>query len=63
MPCGYDLEKAEAERASLLDVPELAHASRIVAVDGDAFFSRPGPRVVDGVEALAALLHPEAFPN
>jgi iron complex transport system substrate-binding protein len=63
MPCGYDLEKAEAERASLLDVPELANASRIVAVDGDAFFSRPGPPVVDGVEALAALLHQEAFPT
>ncbi|HZN15264.1 MAG TPA: cobalamin-binding protein [Acidimicrobiales bacterium] len=62
MPCGYDLEKAAAEGASLRDIPELAAVPRIVAVDGDAYFSRPGPRVVDGVETLAALLHPTALP-
>jgi iron complex transport system substrate-binding protein len=34
----------------------------VVAVDGSSYFNRPGPRVVDGVELLAALLHPEAAP-
>nr|MBA3654786.1 ABC transporter substrate-binding protein [Actinomycetota bacterium] len=63
MPCGYDLASAAAEGRTLLDVPELAAAARIVAVDGDAFFSRPGPRVVDGVEALAGVLHPDALPS
>jgi iron complex transport system substrate-binding protein len=62
MPCGYDLAKATAEGRGLLDVPELAGASRIWAVDGDALFSRPGPRVVEGVEALAGVLHPDAMP-
>ena len=33
------------------------------AVDANAYFSRPGPRLVDGVELLAHLLHPEAYPD
>jgi iron complex transport system substrate-binding protein len=60
MPCGYDLARAAEEGRTLASVPELAGARLMVAVDGDAFFSRPGPRVVDGVEILASLLHPDA---
>ena len=60
MPCGYDLARAAEEGRSLIGRPEFGDAS-LVAVDGDAFFSRPGPRVVDGVEILAALLHPDVF--
>jgi iron complex transport system substrate-binding protein len=62
MPCGYDLERAAAEGRALVEVPALADVARIVAVDGDALFSRPGPRVVDGVEVLAAVLHPDVMP-
>jgi iron complex transport system substrate-binding protein len=62
MPCGYDLAKAAAEGRGLLEVPELAGARHIWAVDGDALFSRPGPRVVEGIEVLAAALHPGAVP-
>jgi iron complex transport system substrate-binding protein len=58
-PCGFDLEGAVAQAASFLERPEATRLGRIVAVDANAFFSRPGPRVVDGVELLAALLHPE----
>jgi iron complex transport system substrate-binding protein len=63
MPCGYDLQAA-AEEASrtLLTRPELAGVGAIVAVDASAFFSRPGPRLVDGVEILAAALHPGQLP-
>ena len=57
MPCGYDLERAQAELASVRAVPELAGVPHIVAVDGDSYFSRPGPRVVEGVEILAELLN------
>jgi iron complex transport system substrate-binding protein len=57
-PCGFDLEGA-IDHASFLDRPDVAQLGRIVAVDANAFFSRPGPRVVDGVELLAELLHPE----
>jgi iron complex transport system substrate-binding protein len=58
-PCGFDLDGAIAQSASFLDQPATTLLGRIVAVDANAFFSRPGPRVVDGVELLADLLHPE----
>lgn len=63
MPCGYDLDAAVAEGEGLLDREELRTAHRIYAVDATGYFSRPGPRVVDGVELLAWALHPEAFPE
>ena len=63
MPCGYDLDQAVSEGQSLLDVPELAGATRVWATDASALFSRPGPRLVDGVEALAWALHPDAVPE
>lgn len=58
MPCGYNLEAAVAEGRMLMGRPELAGAGSFIAVDGSSFFSRPGPRLVDGVEILAAALHP-----
>jgi iron complex transport system substrate-binding protein len=68
MPCGYDLDAAEAEGARLLDLPRVAElparrTGNVFAVDATSYFSRPGPRLVDGVEALAWALHPEAFPQ
>ena len=62
MPCGYDLQAAAAEGASVAARPELEDAEGIFAVDATAYFSRPGPRIVDGIEMLAWALHPEAFP-
>jgi iron complex transport system substrate-binding protein len=59
MPCGYGLAAAAAEGAKLLGRAELAGATRVLAVDADGCFSRPGPRLVDGVEALAGALHPD----
>jgi iron complex transport system substrate-binding protein len=59
MPCGYALEAAVGEGRELAARAELASASEIWALAGDAYFSRPGPRVVDGVELLASMLHPE----
>lgn len=57
MPCGYGTERAFAEtldaRARLAEV-----GARVAAVDASSYFSRPGPRLVDGVELLAHLLHP-----
>jgi iron complex transport system substrate-binding protein len=57
MPCGYDLEGAVAQGPALLAQPETEGLGRIIAVDANAYFSRPGPRVVDGVELLERLLH------
>ncbi|HWD09192.1 MAG TPA: cobalamin-binding protein [Actinomycetota bacterium] len=62
MPCGYGLEAATKEGQALLQWPELASASQIYAVDANGYFSRPGPRLVDGVEILASVLHPGAVP-
>jgi iron complex transport system substrate-binding protein len=60
MPCGYDLRAAVEEAGrTLLARPELAGVEAIIAVDASAYCSRPGPRLVDGVEILAAALHPE----
>ena len=58
MPCGYDLDQACREAESLLGRPELGSAESFFAVDASAYFSRPGPRLVDGVELLASALHP-----
>ena len=63
MPCGYGLQAAVEEASRmLLGRPELAGVEAIVAVDASAYCSRPGPRLVDGVEILAAALHPGELP-
>jgi iron complex transport system substrate-binding protein len=56
-PCGFDLDGALAQSGTLLSQPEAAGLGRVYAVDANAHFSRPGPRVVDGVELLATVLH------
>jgi iron complex transport system substrate-binding protein len=58
-PCGYDVVRA-AEAARSLTVPA---GVSVWAVDANGLFSRPGPRLVDGVETLAAVLHPTLFPQ
>jgi iron complex transport system substrate-binding protein len=61
MPCGYYAEQAAAE--TLRQGRRLAAlGARVVAVDAAAYFSRPGPRLVEGVELLGHLLHPERVP-
>jgi iron complex transport system substrate-binding protein len=61
MPCGYGAPRAHAE--ALAHLSELAglDAERCVAVDASAYFSRPGPRLVEGLEWLAHILHPDAL--
>jgi iron complex transport system substrate-binding protein len=65
--CGFPLERCAAE-AELLrqyegfaDLPA-ARTGRVFATDGSAYFSRPGPRIVDSLEILAHLVHPAVFP-
>jgi iron complex transport system substrate-binding protein len=61
MPCGYGTERAAAETLTEQDLLTALDA-RIVAVDASSYFSRPGPRLVDGVELLGHLLHPDLVP-
>lgn len=62
-PCGYDLPRAtrEAEQVTAGDVWRWARDRAKWALDANALASRPGPRVVDGVETIARLLHPSLF--
>jgi iron complex transport system substrate-binding protein len=58
MPCGWYLEKSRAQALQYADRLEALGAARVCAVDAASTFSRPGPRLVDGVELLGHLLHP-----
>jgi iron complex transport system substrate-binding protein len=59
MPCGYGAERAASETELHLEEIARTGVTRVVAVDASSYFSRPGPRLVDGVELLAWLLHPQ----
>jgi iron complex transport system substrate-binding protein len=61
-PCGFGAEEA-ARRSAPVDLDRLLPNARIVAVDGDGYYSRPGPRLAEGVRQLGHLLHPEAVPD
>jgi iron complex transport system substrate-binding protein len=61
MPCGYDAPRAHEEALAHAEHLRGLGASRVVAVNASAYFSRPGPRLVDGLELLGALLHPSRF--
>jgi iron complex transport system substrate-binding protein len=57
-PCGYRLERAiELAR----ELPVIA-GTAVYAVDANAYFARPGPRIAEGVELLAHLFHPDLVP-
>jgi iron complex transport system substrate-binding protein len=58
-PCGFHLDGAAQQAAvAARELP----GPEIWAIDGDGLVVRPGPRVVEGVEALATVVHPEAVP-
>ena len=63
MPCGYDAEIAHREAEMHRDELAGVGAGEVVAVDAAAYFSRPGPRIIDGLELLAHILHPELVPE
>ena len=66
MPCGFDIKRTAKEATTLEqlegwhDLPAVK-AGRVFAVNGHAFFSRPGPRLIDGLEILAEIIHSEGF--
>ncbi|MBN8866851.1 MAG: ABC transporter substrate-binding protein [Solirubrobacterales bacterium] len=62
MPCGYDAEMAADQAREYADRIDSTGARRVAAVDAAASFSRPGPRLIDGIELLGSLIHPEAVP-
>ena len=65
-PCGFNLVETMHQAALLTTYPgweqlPAVRQGRVYAVDANSYFARPGPRVVDGIELLAHLIHPEAF--
>lgn len=65
MPCGFDLDRTRQEASKLTQRPEwqnlrAARANEVYLTDGNQYFNRPGPRLVDSLEILAEILHPEA---
>jgi len=66
MPCGFDIERGAREMAPLAARPEWRQLSavrsgRVVVTDGNQYFNRPGPRLVESAEILAEFLHPGRF--
>ncbi len=66
MPCGYKIERTSSEmdrlsnRAGWYNFPAV-RGGRVYIVDSPSYFSRPGPRIVIGLEMLAEIIHPELF--
>ena len=68
MPCGFDVERTLQEVRGLDSIPQFRQlpafrSGRVYVVDGSAYFNRAGPRLVEGAELLARLLHPDVFPG
>lgn len=66
MPCGLDLNRTRTEALILTQRPEWQNlravkTQRVYVTDGNSYFNRPGPRLVDSLEILAEILHPEIF--
>jgi iron complex transport system substrate-binding protein len=66
MPCGFDAARAAEEARALPELPgwlelRAVRDSRVWVVDANSFFSRPAPRLVEGLEILGRILHPGAF--
>jgi iron complex transport system substrate-binding protein len=66
--CGYDSARAREDYELLKGFPYFeslpaAKSGEIHLVNGSAYFSRPGPRIVDSLEILAGILHPALFPE
>jgi iron complex transport system substrate-binding protein len=67
LPCGYDVARACQDLPYLTKRPGWAElravkAGRVFVADGNQYFNRPGPRVVESLEILAELIHPDLFP-
>jgi len=66
MPCGFDLNRTREAAEALAQRPDweklhATQAGRVYITDGNSYFNRPGPRLVDSLEILAEILHPDIF--
>ena len=66
MPCGFDLARTRQEMVALAQNPQWSQlravqTGQVYVTDGNAYFNRPGPRLVDSLEILAEIFHPDRF--
>jgi iron complex transport system substrate-binding protein len=66
MPCGFSIERTLKEMNLILDLPGWADLAavknnRVYIADGNQYFNRPGPRIVDSIEILAEIIYPKQF--
>ncbi|MDB5336981.1 MAG: periplasmic binding protein [Planctomycetaceae bacterium] len=66
LPCGWDIAKASLELAPLVSRPgwsemQAVRSGRVYVTDGNQYFNRPGPRLVESAEILAEMFHPGKF--
>lgn len=66
LPCGFDIERTRQEMATLAGQPGFAdlkavREGRVYVTDGNQYFNRPGPRLLESLEILAEILHPTVF--
>ena len=66
MPCGFSIERTMREMDLLLNLPQFADTraaknNQIYIADGNQYFNRPGPRIVDSIEIMAEIIHPKLF--
>jgi len=66
MPCGFDLKRTRAEMAALVGRPEWSRLRavkkhRVYLTDGNQYFNRPGPRIVESLEILTEIIHGDRF--
>lgn len=66
MPCGFSIERTMREIDLLLNLPGFAEMqavknNRVYIADGNQYFNRPGPRIVDSIEIMAEIIHPKLF--
>jgi iron complex transport system substrate-binding protein len=66
MPCGWDITRTRQEMSALVLRPgwselRAVQSGRVYVVDGNQFFNRPGPRLIDSLQIMAEILHPEGF--
>ena len=67
LPCGFDIDRTRHEVGPLIAQPgwadlQAVRDGRVFVADGNQYFNRPGPRLVESLEILTEILHPDHFP-
>lgn len=63
-PCGFDIKRTIIEKSLIVKlINKLGKISGVYLIDGNSYMTRPGPRIIDGIEILSEILHPDIFPR